>query len=153
MGKHMNFRQRLIEVTTSMERDLLPSLTRMYEGDDLRVLDRVVLQVLDRDSAPTVKELAALIGRSVSWTSRLVDSLVRRGLVERHEDETDRRMRRVRQSKKGAALLRRSLEVRIDMQLALWDHFTEEEREIVLHSLEIYAKAARRIRDEADPSI
>jgi DNA-binding MarR family transcriptional regulator len=149
----MNFRQRLIEVTTSMERDLLPSLTRMYEGDDLRVLDRVVLQVLDRDSAPTVKELAALIGRSVSWTSRLVDSLVRRGLVERHEDETDRRMRRVRQSKKGAALLRRSLEVRIDMQLALWDHFTEEEREVVLHSLEIYAKAARRIRDEADPSV
>jgi DNA-binding MarR family transcriptional regulator len=149
----MNFRQRLIEVTTSMERDLLPSLTRMYEGDDLRVLDRVVLQVLDRDSAPTVKELAALIGRSVSWTSRLVDSLVRRGLVERHEDATDRRMRRVRQSKKGAALLRRSLEVRIDMQMALWDHFTEEEREIVLHSLEIYAKAARRIRDETDPSI
>jgi DNA-binding MarR family transcriptional regulator len=109
--------------------------------------------VLDRDSAPTVKELAALIGRSVSWTSRLVDSLVRRGLVERHEDEADRRMRRVRQSKKGAALLRRSLEVRIDMQLALWDHFTEEEREVVLHSLEIYAKAARRIRDEADPSV
>ncbi|MGP3964776.1 MarR family winged helix-turn-helix transcriptional regulator [Nonomuraea sp. 3N208] len=149
----MDFRQRLIEVTTSMQRDLLPSLTRMYEGDDLRILDRAVLQVLDRDSAPTVKELAALIGRSVSWTSRLVDSLVRRGLVERHEDATDRRARRVRQSKKGAALLRRSLEVRVDMQMALWNHFTEEEREIVLHSLEIYAEAARRIRDENHPSL
>ncbi|MDP4508391.1 MarR family winged helix-turn-helix transcriptional regulator [Nonomuraea turcica] len=149
----MNFRQRLIEVTTSMQRDLLPSLTRMYEGDDLRALDRVLLQVLDRDTAPTVKELAALIGRSVSWTSRLVDSLVRRGLAERHEDETDRRVRRIRQSQKGAALLRRSLEIRVDVQMALWNHFTEEEREVVLRSLEIYAEAARRIRDETHPSI
>ncbi|MEV0584560.1 MarR family transcriptional regulator [Nonomuraea sp. NPDC050310] len=135
-----------------MQRDLMPSLMRMHESDDLRMLDSVLLQVLDRGEAPTVKELAATIGRSVSRTSRLVDGLVRRGLAERHEDPADRRARRIHLSDEGAAKLRRIREVRIAGQMALWDRCTEEEREIILRSMEIYAKAARRIRDETDPA-
>lgn len=149
----MDDRERHFELLASMQRDLMPSLTRMRESDDLRMLDDVMLQVLDRGGAPTVKELAALVGRSVSRTSRIVDGLVRRGLAERYEDEADRRVRRIRLSDGGAAVLRRIREVRVDAQMALWSRLTEEEREVVLHSLEIYAKAARRIRDETDPSV
>lgn len=136
-----------------MQRDLMPSLVRMHERDDLRLLDGVMLQVLDRGDEPTVKELAAVMGRSVSRTSRIVDGLVRRGLAERHEDVADRRMRRIRISARGSAVLRRIRDVRVDAQMALWDHFTERERAIVLESMEIYAKAARRIRDESDPAV
>ncbi|GAA3443036.1 MarR family winged helix-turn-helix transcriptional regulator [Planomonospora venezuelensis] len=149
----MNDREYLLELLASMQRDLMPSLMRMHESDDLRMLDSVMLQVLDRGGAPTVKELAALVGRSVSRTSRIVDGLVRRGLAERQEDEADRRVRRIRISEEGVAVLRRIREIRIDGQLALWEQFTEEERGVVLHSMEIYAKAARRIRDETDPPV
>ncbi|MFE0156287.1 MarR family winged helix-turn-helix transcriptional regulator [Nonomuraea sp. NPDC059007] len=149
----MDDRGRLLDLLASMQRDLMPSMLRMHESDDLRLLDSVMLQVLDRGGAPTVKEMAALVGRSVSRTSRIVDSLVRRGLAERYEDEADRRVRRIRLSEEGAAALRRMRSIRTDAQLALWEQFTEEEREVVLRSMEIYAKAARRIRDATDPAV
>ncbi|MFI6501294.1 MarR family winged helix-turn-helix transcriptional regulator [Nonomuraea typhae] len=149
----MDDREHLLDLLASMQRDLMPSLMRMHESDDLRLLDSVMLQVLDRGGEPTVKEMAALVGRSLSRTSRIVDGLVRRGLAERYEDEKDRRARRIRLSEEGAAVLRRMRSVRIDAQMALWEQFTEEEREIVLRSMEIYAKAARRIRDEGDPAV
>ncbi|MEO3799780.1 MarR family winged helix-turn-helix transcriptional regulator [Nonomuraea sp. B1E8] len=136
-----------------MQRDLLPSLLHVHEDDDLRLIDNVMLQVLDRGEEPTVKELAALIGRSDSRTSRIVDGLVRRGLVERYEDERDRRARRIRVSEQGTALLRRIRRLRVDAQMRLWEHFTEQEQQIVLQALELFAKAARRVRDEADPAV
>ncbi|NRQ36962.1 MarR family transcriptional regulator [Nonomuraea sp. NN258] len=149
----MNDRERLLELLTAMQRDLMPSLIRLHESDDLHMLDSVMLQVLDRGGEPTVKELAALVGRSVSRTSRIVDGLVRRGLAERYEDTLDRRMRRIRISEEGAAVLRRIRDVRMDAQMTLWNRMTEDERKIVLRSMEIYAKAARRIRDESDPAL
>ncbi|MEO3886700.1 MarR family winged helix-turn-helix transcriptional regulator [Nonomuraea sp. B5E05] len=136
-----------------MQRDLLPSLLHVHEDDDLRLIDNVMLQVLDRGEEPTVKELAALIGRSDSRTSRIVDGLVRRGLVERYEDERDRRARRIRVSEQGTALLQRIRRLRVDAQMRLWEHFTEQEQQIMLQALELFAKAARRVRDEADPAV
>jgi DNA-binding MarR family transcriptional regulator len=149
----MNDRGRLLDLLASMQRDLMPSLIRMHESDDLSMLDSVMLQVLDRGGAPTIKELAALVGRSLSRTSRIVDALVRRGLAERYEDETDRRVRRIRISQEGATILRRIRDVRVDGQMALWNHMTKDEQKVVLQSMEIYAKAARRVRDESDPAV
>jgi DNA-binding MarR family transcriptional regulator len=149
----MNSRDHIEQLLAAMQRDLLPSLLYVHEDDDLRLIDNVMLQVLDRGEEPTVKELAALIGRSDSRTSRIVDGLVRRGLVERYEDERDRRARRIRVSEQGTALLQRIHRLRLDAQMRLWEHFTEQEQQIVLQALELFAKAARRIRDEADPAV
>lgn len=144
----MDDRERLIELTGSMQRDLMPSLIRINARDDLRILHSAMLQTLERGGHPTVKELAALVSRSESRTSRVVDQLVRRGLVERYEDPDDRRARRLRISDDGAALLRRIREVRISAQLELWQYLTEEERQVAMHAMELFAKAARRSRDE-----
>jgi DNA-binding MarR family transcriptional regulator len=146
----MDDRQRLIEIMGSVQRDLVPSLLRLHEEDDLQLLHAAILQVLDRGEEPTVKELAALIHRSVSRTSRIVDRLVRRGLVERREDEADRRARRLRLSAEGTARVARIRAARVDAQLQLWDHFTEEERATVMRAMELYVLAARRIRDARD---
>lgn len=148
----MDERERLLELLGSLQRDLMPSLMRMHEEDDLQVLHAVMLQVLERGGEPPVKELAALIARSESRTSRIVDQLVRRGLAERYEDPADRRARRIRISGEGAALLRRIRDVRVDAQMELWKHMDADEQQVVLRSWEIYAKAARRFRDERDRS-
>ncbi len=64
------------------------------------------LYVLADGSTTTVGELAEALGRSPSATSRLVDGLVRRRLVERREEPEDRRQRSVRLTQRGQALLR-----------------------------------------------
>ncbi|GAA2001680.1 hypothetical protein GCM10009799_31120 [Nocardiopsis rhodophaea] len=151
----MDDREHLIALIRSMQRDSMPSLLRVQEDDDLSIIHIALLQLLDRerglldeDTDPTVKELAALIGRSESRTSRLVDRMVRRGLVERYEDDADRRARRVRLSEGGVAALHRISVARVEAQMALWGHMTHDEQKVVLHSMEIFAKAARRLRDE-----
>jgi len=63
------------------------------------------LYVLSEADVLTVAELAAEIGRSPSATSRLVDGLVHRSLVERTTDEADRRQRRVVLARRGQLLV------------------------------------------------
>jgi DNA-binding MarR family transcriptional regulator len=52
-------------------------------------------------------EVADSVGISLPTASRLVDDLVRRGLVERREDDSDRRLKRVGLTAPGRAALRR----------------------------------------------
>jgi DNA-binding MarR family transcriptional regulator len=53
----------------------------------------------------TLKEGAELVHVSLPAASRLVDDLVRRGYVQRHEDVDDRRMKRVQLTDTGRSLI------------------------------------------------
>src|SRR3954462_10753365 len=64
------------------------------------------LYVLADGSTTTIGELAEALGRSPSATSRLVDGLVRRRLVERREEPEDRRQRSISLTQRGQAILR-----------------------------------------------
>jgi DNA-binding MarR family transcriptional regulator len=64
------------------------------------------LYVLADGSTLTVGELAESINRSPSATSRLVDGLVKRRLVERRAEEEDRRQKILRLTPRGHAVLR-----------------------------------------------
>jgi len=60
------------------------------------------------DEAPrelTLKQGAELVHVSLPAASRMVDDLVRRGFVERHEDLEDRRMKRVSITPRGQAVI------------------------------------------------
>ncbi|MDF2734625.1 MAG: transcriptional regulator, MarR family [Chloroflexota bacterium] len=64
------------------------------------------LYVLADGSTLTVGELAESINRSPSATSRLIDGLVKRRLVERQVEEEDRRQKILRLTPRGQAVLR-----------------------------------------------
>jgi DNA-binding MarR family transcriptional regulator len=64
------------------------------------------LYVLAEGATTTIADLAESIGRSPSATSRLVDGLVRRRLVERRREEDDGRQRSVWLTARGRAVLR-----------------------------------------------
>ncbi len=64
------------------------------------------LYVLAEGATTTVADLADAIGRSPSATSRLVDGLVKRRLVERRREEDDARQRSVWLTSRGQAVLR-----------------------------------------------
>ncbi len=63
------------------------------------------LYVLSEAEALSVAELAAAIGRSPSATSRLVNGLAHRSLVERTRDVADRRQRSVALTRRGRLLV------------------------------------------------
>ena len=52
-------------------------------------------------------EAADSIGITLPTASRLVDDLVHRGLIQRHEDPSDRRLKRIGLTDSGQAVLRR----------------------------------------------
>lgn len=76
------------------------------------------LYVLADGRTTTIADLAEMIGRSPSATSRLVDGLVRRRLVERRAEDDDRRLRSVWLTPRGHALLRVVDRARADQFLA-----------------------------------
>ena len=89
------------------------------------------LYVLADGSTLTVGELAEAIGRSPSATSRLVDGLVRRRLVERHQEPEDRRQRTLRLTQRGHAVLRVVDRARADQFLSAVRPLPTAERAIV----------------------
>jgi DNA-binding MarR family transcriptional regulator len=89
------------------------------------------LYVLADGSTLTIGELAESIGRSPSATSRLVDGLVRRRLVERYQEPEDRRQRTLRLTQRGHAVLRVVDRARADQFLSAVRPLPTAERAIV----------------------
>ena len=89
------------------------------------------LYVLADGSATTVGDLADVLGRSPSATSRLVDGLVKRRLVERREEPEDRRQRLVALTQRGQALLRSVDRARADQFLTTVRPLPTTERALV----------------------
>jgi DNA-binding MarR family transcriptional regulator len=89
------------------------------------------LYVLADGSTLTVGELADAINRSPSATSRLIDGLVKRRLVERRAEEEDRRQKTLHLTQRGHAVLRVVDRARADQFLSAVRPLPTPERAIV----------------------
>jgi len=83
----------------------------------------------------TLKEGAELVHVSLPAASRLVDDLVRRGLVERNEDTEDRRMKRVRLTDAGGAVIRKLNAARLSGLEQFTESLSDSEREPLARAL------------------
>ena len=108
------------------------------------MVELATLYMLDDEGEPSIKHVAAALGRSVSATSRLLDQLVERGLIGRHEDREDRRARRVFLTEQGRAFLRTFERNRADAQLATMVYLSPDEQAQVAQAMTLLAEAARR---------
>jgi DNA-binding MarR family transcriptional regulator len=61
----------------------------------------------------SVKEVSERLALSLPATSRTVDGLLRRGLLSRHEDAEDRRVKRVRLTDEGRSVVQRIVTARL----------------------------------------
>jgi DNA-binding MarR family transcriptional regulator len=109
------------------------------------------------DGSTTVGELAEVLGRSPSATSRLVEGLVRRRLVERRAEPEDRRQRLLALTHRGQALLRAVDRARADQFLTAVRTLPTPERALVamgVASLATHAlsRRGRLIRSEPQGS-
>ncbi len=79
----------------------------LVEFGDLSLAQAAALFYVEDEGETTVHEVAAAIHRSLSATSRIVDGLVRLGLLDRREDPRDRRAKRVRLTRKASVIFER----------------------------------------------
>ncbi|MCB9703287.1 MAG: MarR family transcriptional regulator [Myxococcales bacterium] len=127
-----------------MVRSLLVELLPRLGRSELTLAQVAVLFSLSDGEERRVSEVAATLGRSPSATSRLLDLLVRRGLLARREDPEDRRSRRIALAAPGRRLVASIMDRRTDAQLELMEALSAEERATVLAGMRLLAEAAGR---------
>ncbi len=121
-------------------------------NSDISAIQIGTLFMLAGEGELTIKRVATLLGRSVSATSRLIDQLVARGLVNRREDERDRRTKQVALSENGWAFVNTLEQKRAEAQIVVMTYLSSEERAIVAQAMQLLAEAARRYaREHAIP--
>ena len=109
---------------------------RALSEADVSLTQVKLMHVLDRAEADhTLKGLAEEMSFSLAGASRSIDALHQRGLVERREDETDRRMKRVRLTSDGHELLRNLNEMRVALLQQFIQTLTDDERRRLLDVL------------------
>src|SRR4051794_8037402 len=93
----------------------------MTQMKTLSMLDDCVEEV-------SVKELSERLVLSLPATSRTVDGLLRRGLLSRHEDTEDRRIKRVRLTDEGRDVVHRIVTARLQGLEAFAASLSDEQR-------------------------
>ena len=103
---------------------------------DLSMSHIKALQVLaDCGSELSVKEVSEQLGLSLPGASRTVDSLLRRGYLERREDEQDRRMKRIGITEAGRDVAHRIVSARLEGLEQFTDSLTPEQRSHLMAAL------------------
>jgi DNA-binding MarR family transcriptional regulator len=85
--------------------------------------------LVDLDRPVSVKELAEDVGMSLPGASRLVEQLHQRGLVDRREDPTDRRTKRLLPTAAGLAAVEHIDTVRLQSLQAYTDALSPGQRD------------------------
>jgi DNA-binding MarR family transcriptional regulator len=106
-------------------------------GDlDLSFTQLKALCILEADGEErSVKALAEALGVSLPAMSRAVDSLYERGLVDRQEDQVDRRVKRVRLTDEGRTVPQALNEARLSALHELMSSLADEEAAALEHAL------------------
>jgi DNA-binding MarR family transcriptional regulator len=115
----------------SLWRELVVGFASQLSELRLGFTQLAALYVLAEGSTTTIGDLAEALRRSPSATSRLVDGLVKRRLVERQSEPDDRRQRTVRLTLRGQAVLRAVDRARADQFLTTVRPMPTPERALV----------------------
>ena len=128
-------------------RDFVVGIMHTFEDFDFSLPQLAVLLLLEEKGELTIKRVAELLGRSVSATSRLLEQLVVRGLVSRHEDERDRRAKLVALTEPGRVFMEMVEQRRAEAQLAVMEYLSAEEQAEVNRAMILLAEAGMRRSD------
>ncbi len=96
-----------------------------------------------------VSDIAGHLGVTDPAASQMVEKLVQRRMVERSEDPTDRRARRVCLTPAGAELVESVIAQRRRWMERLTGELSPEQQQTVASALEVLIEAARRLEAEA----
>jgi DNA-binding MarR family transcriptional regulator len=110
---------------------------------DLTATQAYSLQALQELGEVTMNELAVEMRLHGTTMTRMIDSLVEKGLAERHQDPSDRRVVRVTLSENGLSTVEGLQQAKRQFLAAAFEELSEGEREVIL-------KALRRLTAKAE---
>jgi DNA-binding MarR family transcriptional regulator len=131
--------------------DFVASILRTFKDFDYSLAQVASLFILDEGGELTIKEIARLLERSGSATSRLLDQLTVRGMITRREDERDRRVKRVAITEQGRALIATLQQLRADVQIEIMEYLSPEEQALITQAMVLLAEGGRRRRERHEP--
>jgi DNA-binding MarR family transcriptional regulator len=105
-----------------------PEMFRALSELGLSLTQIKVLHMLEGGSERSLKEIAETFSMSLAAMSRSVDDLHQRGLVERREDEVDRRIRRVRIMPAGREIIQELAAARVSQFAQFLETLSAAER-------------------------
>lgn len=136
--------QRVLDLQAELYRHLRPA--REWLELDLTMSQMKVLLLLYSERAATMGQLASRLGVALSTLTGIVDRLVERELVARHESPHDRRQVVCQLTATGQALAERLQQAGRTQLAQLLRTLQSHELATVMSSLELLVAAARRAR-------
>lgn len=94
-----------------------------------------------------VSEIGEQMGVTSAAASQAIDRLVLLGLIERTEDPTDRRAKRLALTPKGRTLIESGIEARSRWVEGLTDALTPEQQNMTISALTLLTEAARATKE------
>ncbi len=92
-----------------------------------------------------VSNIGEHLGVTNAAASQMIDRLVQNGLVERTEDPTDRRVKQLKLTEKGTALIQEGVELRHRWIEDLTNALTNEEQEAIIAALNTLTNTAKEL--------
>jgi len=136
------------QLRRNMIREFAFRVVQTFEDFDYSLPQLATLLLLDEEGEQTIKGVSELLGRSFSATSRLLEQLVVRGMINRREDEHDRRVKRVAITAQGRTLVETLEQQRADVQIAAMEYLSPEERAEAVRGMVLLVEATRRMQEE-----
>lgn len=113
-----------------------PEFFRFLGEADVSLTQVKVMHMLDGPGPDrSLKDLSQALSFSLAGISRSIEALHQRGLVERREDEHDRRIKRVRITTQGRDLLRQINEMRVAWLEQFVSTLPDDQRDRLLDAL------------------
>lgn len=94
-----------------------------------------------------ISSIGSQLGVSNAASSQLIDRLVLQGLIERNEDPIDRRVKHLRMTTKGKALVERGIKARSRWMEDLTTELTPEQQATIIAALTLLTNRAATFRN------
>ncbi|MGA7193593.1 MAG: MarR family transcriptional regulator [Anaerolineales bacterium] len=120
---------------------------RFMDETGLSFSQLIVLMRLYHGSKSGVSEIGEQLGITNAAASQSIDRLVNLGLIERTEDPKDRRAKQLVLTRKGQALIEKSVKARCQWIESLTDVLTPEQQSITISALTLLTTAARTTQE------
>ena len=140
--------ERLVELMERMSFHMRPRSLGGWQDLELTMPQARTMFLLHRQGPTRMGVLSEHLGRGLPSVTGMVDRLVKKGLVERVEDPSDRRVVACRLTDEGKRAVERFWQVSRERRLALADALTLDELEAVVPALDIFIRAAARRETE-----
>jgi DNA-binding MarR family transcriptional regulator len=138
------------EQATAVAR-LLPALMRqmfLFDKDPVNELPLTQLRVcaLLDEKPQSMSALGSELGISLPAVTQLADRLERVGLVQRVTNDSDRRVRQLRLTRRGERIMRNRREGRVRCVLTVFQHLSPAARGQVLDALQVLMQACEAVK-------